>query len=91
MSLRTLQRAFTATGESATSYIRRRRLARAHQELTAGPWSGLSVSELAARYHFADTSHFVRAFKQEYGHPPARLARRDTPPDALPTAPAREA
>jgi AraC family transcriptional activator of tynA and feaB len=75
VSLRTLQRAFAATGESVTSYLRRRRLERAHQELTDQPWTGLSVSELAARYHFSDSSHFVRAFKKQYGHSPARLAR----------------
>ncbi|WP_435129394.1 helix-turn-helix domain-containing protein [Actinacidiphila sp. bgisy144] len=81
VSLRTLQRAFATTGESASSYIRRRRLAQAHQDLTAGAGSGSSISELAARYHFADASHFVRAFKREYGEPPSRLARRASEPE----------
>ncbi|MEV6889497.1 helix-turn-helix transcriptional regulator [Kribbella sp. NPDC051137] len=81
VSLRTLQRAFATTGESASSYIRRRRLAQAHQVLTAGAGSGSSISEVAARYHFADASHFVRAFKREYGEPPSRLARRTPEPE----------
>ncbi|HUN36980.1 MAG TPA: helix-turn-helix domain-containing protein [Trebonia sp.] len=34
VSVRTLQRAFAETGEPATSYIRRRRLERAKEELT---------------------------------------------------------
>lgn len=76
VSVRTLQRAFAETGESITSYVRRRRLERAREELT-GPGPQLSVSELAARYQFADSSHFIRLFKKEYGHPPAQLARLD--------------
>jgi AraC-like DNA-binding protein len=74
VSVRTLQRAFAETGEPATSYIRRRRLERARAELIS-PGPPVTVSELAARCGFADSSHFIRLFKKEYGHSPARLAR----------------
>jgi AraC-like DNA-binding protein len=84
VSTRTLQRAFAGTGESITSFIRRRRLESARQDL-AGPGPRLTVSELAARYHFADSSHFIRIFKKEYGHPPARWARLGDEPAATPT------
>jgi AraC-like DNA-binding protein len=33
------------------------------------------VSEVAARYQFADGSHFTRAFKAQYGQTPAEFAR----------------
>jgi AraC family transcriptional regulator, positive regulator of tynA and feaB len=74
VSVRTLQRAFAETGEPAASYIRRRRLERAREELTR-PGPPVTASELAARFGFADSSHFIRVFKKKYGHSPARLAR----------------
>lgn len=74
VSVRTLQRAFTATGEPVTAYIRRRRLEEARLALTA-PRGRLSVSELAAHWQFADGSHFIRAFKKRYGRTPAEYAR----------------
>jgi AraC-like DNA-binding protein len=76
VSVRTLQRAFAETGEPVTSYVRRRRLERARAELT-GPGPRWSIAELAARYQFADSSHFNRLFKKEYGEPPTQLANRD--------------
>ncbi|WP_328352488.1 helix-turn-helix domain-containing protein [Streptomyces sp. NBC_00445] len=74
VSLRTLQRAFAATGDSVSVYIRQRRLEEARLALTA-PSDRLSVSELAAHWHFADSSHFIRAFKKQYGQTPTEYAR----------------
>ncbi|MFI7000422.1 helix-turn-helix domain-containing protein [Nocardia sp. NPDC050175] len=66
VSVRTLHRAFATADESAMAYVRRRRLEKAHIDLThAG-----TVAEVAARWHFADTSHFRRAYKAHFGHPP---------------------
>ncbi|MFF5157890.1 helix-turn-helix domain-containing protein [Streptomyces sp. NPDC000348] len=75
VSLRTLQRAFASLDESLSAYIRRRRLEEAATVLTA-PGSRLTVSEAAARWHFTDSSHFIRAFKKRYGATPAQFARR---------------
>ncbi|MCX4817487.1 helix-turn-helix transcriptional regulator [Streptomyces sp. NBC_01239] len=75
VSVRTLQRAFASLDESFSSYIRRRRLEKAAEALTASG-SRLSVSEAAARWHFTDSSHFIRAFKKHYGATPAHFARR---------------
>ncbi|WP_194922796.1 helix-turn-helix domain-containing protein [Catenulispora pinisilvae] len=75
VSLRTLQRAFTVAGESVISYIRERRLEEARLALTAPPASRLSVSELAAHWQFADSSHFIRTFKKRYGRTPTDYAR----------------
>ncbi|MFG3026458.1 helix-turn-helix domain-containing protein [Streptomyces sp. NPDC048254] len=74
VSVRTLQRAFAAGGESVTSYIRLRRLEEARLALTAQP-GRLSVSELAAHWQFSDSSHFIRAFKSHYGQTPGDCAR----------------
>ncbi|NGO08282.1 helix-turn-helix domain-containing protein [Streptomyces sp. HC44] len=74
ISVRTLQRAFATVGESVTTYIRHRRLEEARLALTApsGRWS---ISELAAHWQFADSSHFIRAFKKHYGQTPTEYAR----------------
>ncbi|MGW3728386.1 helix-turn-helix transcriptional regulator [Streptomyces sp. NPDC000851] len=75
VSVRTLQRAFAAGGESVTAYIRERRLELARQALLA---SRLAVSEIAAHWQFADSSHFSRAFKRRYGLTPTEYARQNT-------------
>ncbi|WP_374104636.1 helix-turn-helix domain-containing protein [Streptomyces sp. GESEQ-4] len=74
VSVRTLQRAFAATGDSVSAYIRHRRLEEARLALTA-PSDRLSISELAAHWHFADSSHFIRTFKKHYGQTPTDYAR----------------
>ena len=74
VSVRTLQRAFATTGGSVTAHIRRRRLEEASLALAA-PSGRLSVSELAAHWQFADSSHFIRAFKEQYGQTPTEYAR----------------
>jgi AraC family transcriptional activator of tynA and feaB len=79
VSVRSLQRAFAATGESVAAYIRQRRLEEARLALTA-PSGRLSVSELAAHWQFADSSHFIRAFKKHYGRTPTEYARSTTKP-----------
>jgi len=77
VSVRSLQRAFAAAGESVTAYIRQRRLEEARLALTT-PSGRLSVSELAAHWQFADSSHFIRAFKKHYGRTPTDYARSTT-------------
>ncbi|MFE3502302.1 helix-turn-helix domain-containing protein [Kitasatospora sp. NPDC059160] len=74
VSVRTLHRAFGATDETVAGYVRRRRLELARRELAA-PQGRPAVSELAARWQFADSSHFIRAFKRQYGLTPTEFAR----------------
>ena len=74
VSVRTLQRAFTGQ-ESFSAYIRRRRLEEAAESLAAAG-GRLTVSEAAARWHFTDSSHFIRAFKSRFTVTPAQFARR---------------
>ncbi len=72
VSVRTLQRAFAADGLQVATWIRERRLQAARSALEQNRWS---VSEIAARWHFADGSHFSRAFKKRYGLAPVDHAR----------------
>ncbi|GAB7051044.1 AraC family transcriptional regulator [Catenuloplanes indicus] len=75
VSVRTLSRAFAGTGEPAAAYIRRRRLEEARRALAAGH----TVSEAAARFRFADSSHFIRTFRAHYAETPAQYAKRTRP------------
>ncbi|MFH8407529.1 helix-turn-helix domain-containing protein [Streptomyces sp. NPDC018019] len=83
VSIRTLQRAFAVSGESVASYIRRRRLEEARLALTT-PTCRRSISELAAHWQFADSSHFIRAFKKQYGQTPREYARSHKAGDRYP-------
>ncbi|MFC0112413.1 helix-turn-helix domain-containing protein [Kibdelosporangium aridum] len=74
VSVRTLHRAFAATGQPVMGYIRHKRLEYARQELAVR-----SVSEVAAHWQFADSSHFIRAFKKEYGQTPTEYIRATRP------------
>ncbi len=68
VSVRTLHRAF-ADGESVMGYVRRSRLRAARRELDQ-PDSPYTVAEAAARWGFADPSHFRRAYRAAFGRPP---------------------
>jgi AraC-like DNA-binding protein len=80
VSVRTLERAFASLGEGepAAAYIRRRRLEEARLALTA-PSNRLTISELAAYWQFADSSHLARAFNKRYGLTPSEYARSTRP------------
>lgn len=78
VSVRTLHRAFASAGESVAAHIRQRRLEEARLTLAA-PSNRLSISELAAYWQFADSSHFTRAFKKRYGWTPTEYARSARP------------
>ncbi|GIJ50934.1 transcriptional regulator [Virgisporangium aliadipatigenens] len=71
VSIRTLSRAFAVTAEPAGAYIRRRRLEEARRALAAGR----TVSEVATRWQFADTSHFIRTFRKRYNRTPTDYLR----------------
>ncbi|WP_245766071.1 helix-turn-helix transcriptional regulator [Streptomyces griseoaurantiacus] len=73
VSVRTLYRAFgRGATPSVMGYVRERRLERARTELMS---TRLSVSETAARWHFADSSHFVKAYRKRFGETPAERRR----------------
>lgn len=70
VSLRTLHRSFSGSGSSVMSFVRHRRLLRAHDDLVRRG-SATGISEIAARWHFSDSSHFIRHFKSAFGVTPA--------------------
>lgn len=72
VSVRTLHRAFATCDESFTAYVRRRRLDHARADLATGR---ATVSEVAARWQFSDSSHLIRAFKSRYGQTPTEFVR----------------
>jgi AraC family transcriptional regulator, positive regulator of tynA and feaB len=76
VSVRTVNRIFTAGGRTVGEVVRLRRLARAREELTD---SDRTVSAIAHRWGFSDPSHFTRSFKAAYGLSPRayRLAARE--------------
>jgi len=69
VSARTLHRAFAAEETSVMGYVRERRLCQVKMELATTSWT---VSELAARWHFTDESHLIRAYRRRFGETPAR-------------------
>ena len=77
VSVRTVNRIFSTTGDTVGGVIRSRRLAHARDELTAG---AEPISVIAHRWGFFDSSHFHRAFKASYGLSPRdyRASRRST-------------
>ncbi|MET9671277.1 helix-turn-helix domain-containing protein [Streptomyces sp. NPDC006475] len=75
VSVRTLHRLFEESGETVARVVRSRRLAGARTDLTTGEEP---VSVIAARWGFADPSHFTRAFGAAYGTTPTRY-RADGP------------
>lgn len=75
VSLRSLHRCFEDSADSVAGFIRRRRLARARDDLAAGQ----TVGQVARRWQFSDPSHFSRAFKRQFGVSPRDLVGADGP------------
>ena len=59
------------------AYLRRVRLVRAHEELAvADPATGVTVSNIARRWGFANPSRFAAYYRGVYGCPPGETLRR---------------
>lgn len=80
VSARTLHRAFANEAVSVMGYVREQRLKHAQLELAT---TSLNVSEIAARWNFADISHFIRAYKKRFGELPSDIRRRLIARDGL--------
>ncbi|MGD9528477.1 MAG: AraC family transcriptional regulator [Pseudonocardia sp.] len=76
-SVRSLQAAFADhLGMSPSAYVRRVRLARAHQELLAAePGDGRSVADVAYQWGFGHVPRFAAAYRERYGVPPSQTLR----------------
>ncbi|WP_329527213.1 helix-turn-helix domain-containing protein [Streptomyces sp. NBC_01462] len=73
ISVSYLHRLFRARETTVTALIRRRRLERAHRDLTDRRLRNVPVHRIASRWGFKDHSAFTRAFRAAYGIPPSDL------------------
>lgn len=75
ISTRYLHMLFEGESVSISRYILRLRLQACRAALMDAAFSHYSVSEIAYRFGFKDSSHFSRAFKMEFGATPARFRK----------------
>ena len=77
VSERALQMAFhDHLSTTPATYLRHYRLARIHDELvSATPGDGTSVTEVAARWKFTESSRFTAHYRRIYGELPSRTLR----------------
>jgi AraC-like DNA-binding protein len=70
ISVRHLNRLFSAEGTSLMAHVWERRLMRCHRDLTSPAMRGRSITEIAFAAGFLDLSHFSRAYRARYGCTP---------------------
>jgi transcriptional regulator GlxA family with amidase domain len=77
LGLRGLEKVFSAhLGVTPMGYARRVRLQRAHQDLLAAdPATGATVKAIAARWGFANSDRFSRAYRETFGVLPSQSLR----------------
>jgi AraC-like DNA-binding protein len=64
------------------AYLRRTRLEYAHQELGAAiPGDGTTVTDVAARWGYANLSRFTSSYRRAYGELPSHTLRGGPPDD----------
>lgn len=76
VSPRTVQRLFTATGETASAYIRRRRLEMCKADILAHPT--MPIAEVCQRWGLPDSSHLARQFRAHFGASPQQIRAQAT-------------
>ncbi|WP_327088998.1 AraC family transcriptional regulator [Nonomuraea sp. NBC_01738] len=76
VSGRSLQEGFRAhLGVAPMAHLRRVRLARVHEELTAGDPARETVTTVAARWGFPHQGRFAALYRATYGRPPSETLR----------------
>jgi AraC-like DNA-binding protein len=77
VSERSLHAAFRRQlGTSPMSYLRRRRLEQAHDELLSLDPTGATVMDVALRHGFSHTGRFAAAYRRHFGESPSTTLRR---------------
>ncbi|MFI0418897.1 AraC family transcriptional regulator [Spongiactinospora sp. 9N601] len=77
VSGRSLQEGFRAhLGRTPMAQLREVRLAKAHEELSAGDPSRTTVTTVAARWGFLHQGRFAAQYRQRYGRHPSETLRR---------------
>ncbi|WP_345820269.1 helix-turn-helix transcriptional regulator [Methylobacterium fujisawaense] len=76
IGVRSLQNKFrTELGRTPVQFIIERRLARAHEDLTAVAKSSWSIAEIARAWGFVHMSDFGQRYRRKYGCTPSRTRR----------------
>jgi AraC-like DNA-binding protein len=76
ISLRALELGFRRELDTTPhEYLRAARLARVHEELTLADRRRTTVSAIAGKWGFANHSRFARAYREQFGEPPAQTLR----------------
>jgi len=73
--VRYLQKLFSMSGNTFSGYVRSRRLARCRADLISPLYADLSITEICYRWGFNASSHFSRAFREEFGQSPREYRR----------------
>ncbi len=76
ISLRTLQKAFADVDDHPSACIARERLQHASEDLVDPRRSHRAIALVAADWGFADASHFIRAFRAQFGVTPGQWRRK---------------
>jgi AraC-like DNA-binding protein len=71
---RTLHRLFSAEATTPIRWLWHQRLSASYNALAEGRIR--NVTDAALSFGFTDLSHFSRAFRKAFGHPPHTLVRR---------------
>ncbi|MEU4689505.1 helix-turn-helix transcriptional regulator [Actinoplanes sp. NPDC023714] len=79
LGVRALQSGFRRhLGTTPLAYLRRVRLENAHRDLQAAiPAMGVTVTEIAGRWGFSDSSRFAASYRAAYGRSPSRTLREE--------------
>jgi AraC-like DNA-binding protein len=76
ISLRALELGFRRELKTTPhEYLRAARLTRVHEELTLADGHRTTVSAVASKWGFANHSRFARAYREQFGEPPAQTLR----------------
>lgn len=67
---RHLHRLFASVGETPARWIQAQRLERCRRELASSRFGDATITEIALRWGFTESSGFSRAFKRRYGRTP---------------------
>lgn len=76
LSLRYVHDLFSESGDSLMSFVWRRRVERAHDELILASAAPRSIGEIAFGWGFNHLPHFSRAFRDRYGMSPREYRKR---------------
>lgn len=77
MSVRSLQEAFRRSLDTTPmAYLRRLRLEKVHQELSAAATGAVTVTEIATRWGFLHLGRFAAAYARAFGEQPSATLRR---------------